>query len=91
LDARSWGQRLFHWHNYEHHHTALGLMTPAAIHCGHSPALFLGRQHVLAAAYATHAERFVRGVSQPAALPTKVWINRPELAEEVRCDTAELH
>lgn len=91
LDARTWGQRLFHWYNYEHHHTALGLMTPAAVHLGQAPALFLGRQQVLATAYATHPERFVRGVPQPPALPTEVWINRPEPAEKVRCDTAELH
>ncbi len=91
LDARSWGQRLFHWYNYEHHHTALGLMTPAAVHFGQAPALFLGRQQVLATAYAAHPERFVRGVPQPPALPTEVWINRPETAEKVRGDTGELH
>ena len=66
-------------------------MTPAAVHLGQAPALFLGRQQVLATAYATHPERFVRGVPQPPALPTEVWINRPEPAEKVRCDTAELH
>src|SRR3990172_1827170 len=38
LDARSWGQRLFSWYNYEHHHTALGLMTPAAVYFGQAPA-----------------------------------------------------
>jgi putative transposase len=91
LDARSWGQQLFRWYNSEHHHTALGLMTPAAVHFGQAPALFLGRQQVLTAAYATHPERFVRGVPQPPALPTEVWINRPEPAEKAGCDTAELH
>ena len=36
------------------------------------------RQHVLAAAYdAAHPERFVKGQSQPADLPTAVWINPP--------------
>jgi putative transposase len=91
LDARSWGQRLFHWYNYDHHHTALGLMTPAAVHFGQAPALFLGRQQVLATAYATHPERFVRGVPQPPTLPAEVWINQPEPAENVRCDPAERH
>ena len=90
-DARTWGQQLFQWYNYEHHHTALGLMTPAAVHLGQAPALFQGRQQVLATAYATHPERFVRGVPQPPALPTEVWINRPEPAEKVRCDTPEPH
>jgi hypothetical protein len=31
----------------------------------------------LAAAYAAHPERFVRGVPHPAAAPTAVWINPP--------------
>jgi putative transposase len=66
-------------------------VTPAAVHLGQAPALFLGRQHVLTAAYATHPERFVRGVPQPPALPTEVWINRPAPAEKEGCDTAERH
>jgi len=91
LDARSWGQRLFSWYNYEHHHTALGLMTPAAVYFGQAPALFLGRQRVLEAAYTAHPERFVKGLPKPPALPSEVWINRPEPAEKARCDTGELH
>ena len=90
-DARAWGQRLFQWYNYEHHHTTLGLMTPAAVHFGQAPALFQGRQQVLAAAYAAHPERFVRGLPQPPALPTEVWINPPEPDQTARCDTTEVH
>jgi putative transposase len=33
------------------------------------------RQRVLAAAYAAHPERFVKGVAEPANLPTAVWIS----------------
>jgi putative transposase len=91
LDARTWGQRLFHWYNYEHHHTALGLMTPAAVHFGHAPALLLGRQHVLEVAYTAHPERFVRGLPKSPTPPSEVWINRPEPLEKARCDTGELH
>ena len=91
LDARTWGHQLFSWYNYDHHHTALGLMTPAAVHFGQAPALFLARQQVLAAAYTAHPERFVRGLPQPPALPSEVWINPPEPAEKARGDTAELH
>ena len=29
-DARSWGRGFFHWYNEQHHHTGLGLLTPAA-------------------------------------------------------------
>ena len=91
LDARAWGHQLFAWYNYEHHHTALGLMTPAAVHFGQAPDLFLARQQVLAAAYAAHPERFVRGLPQPPALLSEVWINPPEPAEKARCDTTEIH
>ena len=91
LDARAWGQGLFRWYNYEHHHTALGLMTPAAVHLGQAPALFAARQQVLAAACAAHPERFVRGLPQPPTLPTEVWINPPEPDQKARCDTTELH
>ena len=36
------------------------------------------RGHVLDAAYAAHPERFVRRPPAPPALPTAVWINKPE-------------
>jgi len=91
LDARAWGQRFFHWYNYEHHHTGLGLMTPAAVHCGQAPALFLERQRVLHLAYLAHPERFVKGRPQPPALPSEVWINPPGPGEKARSDTQELH
>lgn len=91
VDARTWAQSLFHWYNYQHHHTALGLMTPAAVHTGQASALHQQRQGVLAAAYAAHPDRFVRGLPQPPALPTAVWLNPPLPEEKARSDTAELH
>jgi putative transposase len=91
VDARTWAQSLFHWYNHEHHHTALGLMTPVAVHTGRALQLHQQRQGVLAAAYAAHPERFVRGLPQPPALPSAVWLNPPLPAEKARSDTAELH
>jgi putative transposase len=91
LDARTWAQALFQWYNHEHHHTALGLMTPAAVHTGLAPRLHQQRQGVLAAAYAAHPERFVRGQPQPPAVPATVWLNPPPPEEKGRSDTAELH
>lgn len=76
-DARAWGQPFFHWYNYEHHHTALGLLTPAVVHTGQAPMFFQNRRRVLQAAYALHPERFVKGVPQPPTFPTEVWINPP--------------
>ncbi len=33
-DARGFCQSFFRWYNYEHHHSGLGLMTPAVVHLG---------------------------------------------------------
>src|SRR5471030_2826060 len=33
-DARGFCQSFFRWYNYEHHHSGLGLMTPAVVHHG---------------------------------------------------------
>jgi putative transposase len=82
LDARAWGQPFFHWYNYEHHHTGLGLLTPATVHFGQAQAFFLERQRVLQLAYAAHPERFVKGLPKPPALPSAVWINPPQPGEE---------
>ena len=32
-------RQFFHWYNYDHRHSGIGLMTPAAIHNGQAPAL----------------------------------------------------
>lgn len=90
VDARAWGQRLFHWYNFEHYHTGLGLMTPAAVHFGQAPALAAQRQQVLHQAYLAHPERFVRGLPKPPAVPAEVWINPPSPVETARSDTQEL-
>ena len=50
-DARGWAQDFFQWYNYEHHHTGLGLLTPADVHYGRALAVIEQRQHVLQAAY----------------------------------------
>jgi putative transposase len=76
-DARAWARPFFDWYNYAHHHSGLGLMTPAIVHRGLADQLYTERQHVLQAAYQAHPERFVRGQPTPPALPTAVWINPP--------------
>jgi len=76
-DARTFGQAFFRWYNDEHQHSGLGFFTPAVVHFGQAPAVRAQRQQVLAAAYARHPERFVKGQPQPADLPTAVWINPP--------------
>jgi putative transposase len=70
--------RFFPWYNCEHHHVGLGLLTPHDVHYGLADERIARRADVLAAAYAAHPERFVRGAPSPAALPTAVWINPPK-------------
>ena len=80
--TRQWARPLFRWYNHEHHHSGLGLMTPATVHYGQAEAVQAQRQQVLLQAYAAHPERFVRGQPTPPALPTEVWINKPQSQDE---------
>ena len=98
LDTRQWAHGFFPWYNDEHHHTGLGLMTPAAVHYGRASQIHLERQRVLQLAYAAHPERFVKGVPLPPALPTEVWINPPPAGAAPKAapgltgvDTDDLH
>ncbi len=77
-DARTHGQSFFAWYNTEHHHSGLGLLTPADVHHGRVEQRRAARATVLATAYAAHPERFSAGLPQPAACPTAVWINPPK-------------
>ena len=77
-EARGWARGFLHWYNHEHHHSGLGLMTPAAVHYGLAEMVYEQRRQVLAAAYAAHPERFVRGEPTPPRWPDEVWINPPQ-------------
>jgi len=78
VDARSFCQQFFSWYNAEHHHSGIGLLTPEDVHFGRAATRIAARADVLALAYETHPERFVRGLPQPTAVPTTVWINPPK-------------
>jgi putative transposase len=77
-DARAHCHVFFPWYNAEHHHSGLGLLTPADVHHGLAAQRVAARATVLAAAYAAHPERFPAGVPLPPARPVEVWINRPK-------------
>jgi putative transposase len=76
-DAREWVTAFFD------RHSSLGLMTPAAVYWGLDRQLTLQRQQVLQTAYATHPERFVKGLPKPPQVPEAVWINPPLAANPV--------
>jgi len=80
-DARTWARPFFQWYNHDHHHSGIGLLTPATVHCGQAAETIAARQQVLLAAYQAHPERFVRGTPRPPDLPTAVWINPPTAAK----------
>ena len=76
-EARAWVQAFMQWYNYQHYHSALGLLTPAMVHHDQAQQVQTQRRQVLAAAYLAHPERFVGGQPTVAELPVSVWINRP--------------
>jgi len=77
-DTRGFHGDFFGWYNNEHHHSSLGLMTPADVHFGRAEERHAARSLVLEAAQLAHPERFVAGVPTPPALPTAAWINKPK-------------
>jgi len=76
-DARGWARGFFDWYNFQHHHTGLGLLTPATVHYGQAENVHNDRQHILQTAFDAHPERFVRGLPCPPELQKAVWINKP--------------
>jgi putative transposase len=75
--ARNWARSFISWYNFEHFHSGIGLIPPAALHFGYAQQLFDRRQRTLDSAFQLHPERFINGRPQPPAIPTEVWINKP--------------
>jgi len=78
-DARSFCREFFPWYNQEHRHSGIGLMAPEMVHYGKAEQVRSQRQVVLASAFYSHPERFVRGIPMPPSLPEAVWINKPKV------------
>lgn len=87
-DARGFCGEFFRWYNHEHHHSGLGYLTPYEVHYGLAEGRREQRAAVLQQAYERNPHRFVRGLPQPALLPTAVWINKP--TEMSRTESPEL-
>ena len=82
-DARQWAHDFFSWYNHEHHHSGLGLLTPADVHYGRAEAVLAQREMVMQQAYERHPERFVNGPPRLPELPAAVWINPPQTRTEM--------
>ena len=76
--ARTFCRTFIDWYNTDHHHSGLGLLTPAVVHYGRAELITAKRASVLAVAFAARPDRFVRGLPQPPAQPLAAWINRPD-------------
>ena len=78
-------QELLGWYNTQHHHSALGFLTPEDVHYGRAESVLAQRQRVLDEAYAKNPERFVRARPKTPSLPGPAWINQPkEVAESIK-------
>ena len=77
-DARTFMADFVAGYNHQHHHTGIGLNTPADVHHGLAAAKAAERAAVLAAARGRHPERFAT-TQDPKILtiPTTAWINQP--------------
>jgi putative transposase len=75
--ARGFCDTFFDHYNYQHHHSGIGLHTPADVHHGRATAIRAQRQVVLDAAYTARPERFRRRPNAPR-IPEATWINPPQ-------------
>jgi transposase InsO family protein len=89
-DARHWARSFFAWYNDQHHHSGLGLLTPAVVHTGRAETVRQQHQAVLRQAYQAHPERFTKGLPRPAKLPEAAWINAPK-ATSTEAPTVPAH
>jgi putative transposase len=77
-DARAHCVAFFDWYNHHHYHSAIALLTPASVHTGRAAQILIQRNHVLAAAFAAHPERFRGKPPIHPPLPAAAWINPPK-------------
>jgi putative transposase len=77
-EARAFMDHFTTAYNHEHHHTGIGLHTPADVHYGHTHAVDAKRSAALDAARQAHPERFATSTNPKIlALPDNAWINQP--------------
>lgn len=82
-EARAFCHTFFDWYNYEHRHSGIGYMTPAAVHTGVAPIIYQQRDQVLKNAFSQHPNRFKNRRPKPPTLPTEAGINMPRTIEPV--------
>jgi putative transposase len=81
-ETRAFCQQFFDWYNNQHHHCAIGLVTPAQLHYGLAERIQANRANVLMAAFESNPKRFKNRIPLPPPIPDAVWINKPKLILE---------
>ncbi len=81
--ARLWARTFFGWYNDVHYHSGLNLLTPASVHYGQSHGVQQQRQGVMSAAFQASPQRFRAGLPNVQGAPNAVYINPPNLAENL--------
>lgn len=81
-EARAFCQSFFGWYNYDHRHSGIGYMTPAAVHNDVARIIYEQRDQVLLNAFSHHPNRFKNNRPRPPALPIEAGINMPKLAAD---------
>jgi len=72
--ARKWVEEFVHWYNEEHHHSAIGFVTPSSRHHGEAEAIQEQRRVVYQLAREQHPERWVKDIRK-WDLPLEVALN----------------
>jgi len=85
--AREHSHEFFTWYNADHRHSGIGYHTAHDVHYGHAEHVRAARADTLSLAHARNPERFVRKHPEPPALPTIVWINKPDKDTETNHST----
>ena len=76
--ARSFLDEFVSFYNHEHHHSGIGLHTPADVHYGLADAVIKRRVQTLAAARTATPNRFSTSINPKILeLPETAWINPP--------------
>jgi len=67
------------WYNNEHRHSGLAFLTPADVHFGRAEAILAKRNDLMRQAWKHNPRRFQPRGPAHHALPSAVYINKPEL------------
>ena len=89
-DALSFCRAFFNWHNTEHRHSGISMLTPHMVHYGAAKEVLARRHRVMLAAHAAHPERFVNGAPKRVQLPQAAWTNPPRSLLADNRTTAEI-